>query len=103
MTERMVCSPRASGGCGVGNGSGKERQARVYVPAYHMPHNTAEEAGVRALQGRRHDAGVDAVSRYALAVKAVVQGARVGDGGDFGVAVTFPGEELEGGWHGLGT
>lgn len=72
MTERMVCSPRASGGCDVGNESGKERRARFYVPAYHMPHKTAEEVGVRALQVRRHDAGVGAVSRCALAVKAVV-------------------------------
>lgn len=61
-----------------------------YVPVYRKPQKSTEEAGVSGLQVRLDDTRVDTVGRYASAAKTVVQGARVDDVGDFGVAVTFP-------------
>lgn len=91
----MLLQSRYSRSCDAGTKSRREgKHGKVYVPAYHMPHKDREEARGCGLQVRGDDTGVDAVSRYALGAKAFVQGACVDDGGDFGVAVTFPGDEL---------
>ena len=84
------------GGDNDAKGEGKRREGEgnegreKYVPIDRVLQNNAKEATVSALQVRGHDAWVHAVGRDALAAEAVVQGARVDDGGDFGVAVAFP-------------
>ena len=75
--------------------AGKKKATRkgtwgVILPAYHTPHQRAEKTRVGRQQVRGHDARLDAVGGYAGAVVAVVDPARVDDGGDFRVPVAFP-------------
>lgn len=74
-------------------GKKKRRESErggVILPVHHTPHDRTEKTRVGRQQVRGHDARLDAVGGYAGAVVAVVDPARVDDGGDFRVPVAFP-------------
>ena len=93
--EGMVDLP--SRNCDAKNETRLERRSEkgLYVPAYQRPQEETKEAGVGIREIRGYNAGLDGVSRDALAVQTGGKGTGVEDAGDLRVAVAFPGKERE--------